>query len=258
MSLGRPSHKDRVALSFEEADARTTSLHLGTPETCSACFDGDLSPLAPLRALRSLTVHRGAWSDDDLLHVARVRSLVSLDLSGSVVDARDRRDLALLAPLRRLESLRLSTIACCSPDPIGGFERLSALTLSFDARADDREGMFPAACSMARVGRCRSLRSLCFKARLGARDLALRHFGMLSWLERLDLSCDEAAEITDLAPLRDLTRLTHLNIRRTHAHDLSPLDDLRLLRASLPATISLASRLAFEARHPDCILDDAP
>ena len=136
-----------------------------------------------------------------------------LDLSGNALT-----DIAVLAPLRALESLDLSDNALVDLSPL---RRLTALR-RLDLGGNDIGALWP-------LAELPHLEVLLLDGNRVADLGALTH---MTRLEHLDLAGNAVA---DLSPLADLSSLRRLDLGRNPARDLSPVGDLqRLVWLRLP------------------------
>lgn len=215
--------------------------------------DLDLSPLAGLLALQSLSVYS---SVGDVSPLADLTSLQSLNLS--VVET---ADLTALAQLTDLRSLSLAGSQIKDLSPLAGLSALLFLSL-FGQRVHDLSPLasLKALRSLSIAGRhIRDLSPLAGLTALQSLSLAGRRISDLSPLAGLTALRSlilNGVKVSDLSPLTELTALQSLNIDGTQIQDLGPLRHLpNLTIISMPA--SMASALVNSLGLPGK-LDEGP
>ena len=196
--------------SLRDAGASTRDLELGNGTGGPWFFDGDLALLAKLPSVVRLRVARREWTREDLSHIAAMRSLRWIELEGDCESSHWPIDLSPLAALPRLEVLHIENIAFSTPAPLASLDALRRLSLRYDPHATEAP-MFTPGSDLSPLCVSREMVSLSLRGRTGLR-LDLRRLGHLAKLEELDLTCEEAAELDDLSPLRHLARLRSVDL----------------------------------------------
>lgn len=192
----------------------------------------ELAPLLGLRELRHLELRAGLRAEQ-LAEIARaLPELRTLRLLEADLD-----DLAVLAPLQKLQVLDLSF--CPSLQSLDGLEKLPAL------RALEVQACYALA-DLSALAECPALESVRLQSCDQVRDLG--PLAPLRGLKQVDLSgCDAVA---DLAPLGSLPRLEVLNLERCRGvRDITPLGRARKL-VSLQLSLTAVTDLTPLAGHP--------